>query len=50
MISVPLSAKRIAIIEAYKTLANTLETLGGIYGWTQKTACPPGFSRKKTVH
>lgn len=29
MITVPLSAKRIAIIEAYKTLINTLETLGG---------------------
>ena len=40
MLSVPLSAKRIAIIEAYKKLVNTLETLGGHLRLDAKNGLP----------
>ena len=40
MISVPLSAKRIAIIEAYKTLVGSLETLGGHLRLDAKNGLP----------
>jgi len=40
MITVPLSAKRIAIIEAYKALVSTLETLGGHLRLDAKNGLP----------
>ncbi len=40
MFSVPLSAKRIAIIEAYKALVSVLETLGGHLRLDAKDALP----------
>jgi len=40
MITIPLSAKRIAIIEAYKALVSTLETLGGHLRLDAKNGLP----------
>lgn len=40
MVTVPLSAKRIAIIEAYKALVSTLETLGGHLRLDAKNGLP----------
>ena len=50
MHTTPLSAKRIAIIEAYKALVAALETLGGTYDWTQIMDYPPGYNRIKITN
>lgn len=47
MISTPLSAKRIAIIEAYKTLVSTLETLGGHLRLDAKNGLPAWIQQEE---
>jgi len=47
MISIPLSAKRIAIIEAYKTLVSALETLGGHLRLDAKNGLPAWIQQEK---
>ncbi len=47
MISSPLSAKRIAIIEAYKTLVSTLETLGGHLRLDAKNGLPAWIQQEE---
>jgi len=47
MISIPLSAKRIAIIEAYKTLVSALETLGGHLRLDAKNGLPAWIQQEE---
>jgi len=47
MITIPLSAKRIAIIEAYKTLVSTLETLGAHLRLDAKNGLPAWIQQEE---